>query len=184
MESTATRGRRVRKPADAVTNPDNTASFALTSHRVAAAAAKAQRNAQTEQIAQPPVNSFSPSPTIPPSPTTTATTSKQPTVADIDDEDRNSDDVDGDKLKYGHGNGECSNILSVDLTKICQVAANVDGEGMHNDVNVIDIADRSDDEDSHSKKNKDSTADLKHFFKDAPRLPGTPKARKLCILCQ
>ena len=65
------------------------------------------------------------------------------------------------------------------------ITGNIDNEGMHDDVNVIVLSDRSDNEnDTICTKNKDSTADLKHFFNDAPRLPGNPKARKLCDLCQ
>jgi hypothetical protein len=109
MESTtATRSSgRVRKPTDAVTNPNNTASFELTSHRVAAEAAKAlaqRANAPTashvpasEQL-EADTNQNSPSTT-----STTTTTNQPPstTVEDIDDSDE-----DGDKAKDRNVNGE------------------------------------------------------------------------------
>ena len=76
-------------------------------------------------------------------------------------------------------------LLILQILAKKMITGNIDNEGMHDDVNVIILSNRSDNEnDTIRTKNKDSTADLKHFFNDAPHLPGNPKAQKLCDLCQ
>ena len=119
MESTVTRSSgRVRKPTDAVTNPNNTASFELTSHRVAAEAAKAQwANAPTaSHVASEQVDNQ-----ISPSTTSSTTTTNQPPSTTTMVEDSNDEDASGDKANHGNVNGEYIKDaqISVDLADSC-----------------------------------------------------------------
>jgi hypothetical protein len=53
---------------------------------------------------------------------------------------------------------------------------------MHVDVHIPEISSREEDP-SAKKKNKDPTADLKHFFKEATPIAGSNKARSQCTSC-
>jgi hypothetical protein len=53
---------------------------------------------------------------------------------------------------------------------------------MHVDVHVSDISSASEDE-TTQKKNKDATADLKHFFTEEPRQAGKKQHVK-CNCCE
>ena len=53
---------------------------------------------------------------------------------------------------------------------------------MHNDVHVTELSSREEDMLSEKKKNTDATADLKNFFKAAPPVAGSNKARSQCML--
>lgn len=54
---------------------------------------------------------------------------------------------------------------------------------MHVDVQVSDISSASEDE-TTKKKNRDPTADLKHFFTEVPRQAGDKKQRVRCNCCK
>lgn len=54
---------------------------------------------------------------------------------------------------------------------------------MHVDVHVSDISSASEDE-TTKKKNKDATADLKHFFTEVPRRAGDKKQHVKCNCCE
>jgi hypothetical protein len=61
----------------------------------------------------------------------------------------------------------------------------VDDEGMHQDVQIQEIVDVESDSSTPKVLNKSQpTADTKHFFKKAPRIPGSNKGRAFCVCCQ
>lgn len=63
----------------------------------------------------------------------------------------------------------------------CLLDQNLDGDGMHNDVHVMSI-DESDSGDKPKEK-RNPTADVKHFFKPAPHVPGSKSGRSRCESC-
>jgi len=56
---------------------------------------------------------------------------------------------------------------------------------MHKDVNVQGIEESGDDDDKPKKLNQiQPTADIKHFFQRAPKIPGGKKGRVTCQSCK
>jgi hypothetical protein len=57
--------------------------------------------------------------------------------------------------------------------------------GMHQDVHIQDIGDDDDGNGENNTLNKTQPiADIKHFFKKAPRISGSTKGRVLCVCCR
>lgn len=61
------------------------------------------------------------------------------------------------------------------------VDKDLDGNGMHTDVHVMDINNESDK--PEVKKKHNATADIKHFFKAVPHLPGSKSGQMRCESC-
>jgi len=56
---------------------------------------------------------------------------------------------------------------------------------MHKDINIQDIGDSDDDSDKSKKLNQSRpTADIEHFFRRAPKIPGDKKGRVSCECCK
>ena len=71
----------------------------------------------------------------------------------------------------------------ISSNQIKSTFADIDAEGMHVDVHVSDISSASEDE-TTPKKNKDPTADLKHFFSEVPCRAGDKKQHVKCNCCE
>ena len=62
---------------------------------------------------------------------------------------------------------------------------NVDDAGMHRDIPIQDIGDTKSNSSMPKVLNKSQpTADTNHFFKKAPRIPGSNKGQVTCNCCQ
>lgn len=187
---TASRSGRVFKPAAAITNPNRNDEPHVTSvHRAVAAAAQAAQNRTdaSDQQTQPRITT--PQPTISTTPASIHNNKRPtPSITTTDDENEHEKDsgtpaVRPPKRTRVDGIFQfCAALLVVDFY-LGAFTDDIDSEGMHRDVHVTEISSGDEDE-GHNKKNKDPTADLKHFFKDAPRLPGSKKARVQCESCK
>jgi hypothetical protein len=57
---------------------------------------------------------------------------------------------------------------------------NLDKDGMHKDMHVMDIDSKTE----KPKEKRNATADIKQFFKPMPHVPGDKSGRSRCESCQ
>ena len=60
---------------------------------------------------------------------------------------------------------------------------NVDSSRMHRDVNVQPIVDSDDDDIPKTLNKSRPRADIDHFFRPAPKIPGEKKGHLQCLSC-
>jgi len=180
--------------------PDNAGEMELTTHQKAIATAKSHPAPEPSPVVSSQsegVTHSDASPTRSPTPIPQPTRKRKIVLSDDEDPSNTKAVSDSDrdslepvtvkpktkKQKANQSMYDNNHILSSPDIPPGSVDSDVDDIGMHRDVNVQSIVDSDDNDIAKTLNMSNKTADIDHFFRPAPKIPGEKKGHLQCLSC-